>query len=67
MSFFFSKPKVSTPEPPKLPEPPPPEPKVKKEEKKKIRRGRVGRQTILTSPLGITEQANTLQKTLLGE
>lgn len=47
---------------------PPPKPKYpsKEEEKKRLRRGAAGGQTILTSPLGVSGEAQTKKKTLLG-
>ena len=67
-----------TPKPPTLPPPPPaPEPpkaEISQEEKDRIaaeqramERRRKGRKsTILTSPLGVEEEAETEKKTLLG-
>ena len=72
MSSIFS-PKMP-PLPPVQPLPPPPSSEVSQEEKDRIaadqaaverkRRGR--KSTILTSPLGIEEEAETENKTLLG-
>ena len=69
---------ILSPKPPALPPPPtpvePPEPTISPEEQAKIdkeqaaiQRRRKGRKsTILTSPLGVEEEAETEQKTLLG-
>ena len=67
------KPKMP-PLPPVQPAPPPPSSEVSAEEKERIaaeqaaverkRRGR--KSTILTSPLGVEEEAETEKKTLLG-
>jgi len=62
------------PLPPVQPAPPPPPSEVSQEEKdaiaaekRKIERKRKGRKsTILTSPLGVEEEAETESKTLLG-
>ena len=62
------------PLPPVQPAPPPPPSEVSQEEKdaiaaeqRKLARKRKGRKsTILTSPLGIEEEAETEDKTLLG-
>ena len=56
--------------PPPMPPAPKPEDivaKSKATERKKIRKGLVGGRTILTSPLGVQQQANVQTKTLLGE
>ena len=62
------------PLPPVQPAPPPPPSEVSQEEKdriaaeqRKLERKRKGRKsTILTSPLGVEEEAETEKKTLLG-
>ena len=62
------------PLPPVQPAPPPPPSEVSQEEKdaiaaeqRKLERKRKGRKsTILTSPLGVEEEAETENKTLLG-
>ena len=67
------KPKMP-PLPPVQPAPPPPPSEVSQEEKdaiaeeqRKLERKRKGRKsTILTSPLGVEEEAETENKTLLG-
>jgi len=72
MSSIFS-PKMP-PLPPVQPAPPPPSSEVSQEEKDRIaseqaaiERKRKGRKsTILTSPLGIEEEAEVQKKTLLG-
>ena len=73
MSFLT--PKISMPPlPPVQPAPPPPSSEVSQEEKNRIaseqaaiERKRKGRKsTILTSPLGVEEEAETEKKTLLG-
>ena len=72
MSSIFS-PKMP-PLPPVQPAPPPPSSEVSQEEKNRIaaeqaaiERKRKGRKsTILTSPLGVEEEAETEKKTLLG-
>ena len=73
MSFLT--PKISMPPlPPVQPAPPPPSSEVSAEEKERIaaeqaavERKRKGRKsTILTSPLGVEEEAETEKKTLLG-
>jgi len=72
MSSIFS-PKMP-PLPPVQPAPPPPSSEVSAEEKERIaaeqaaiERKRKGRKsTILTSPLGVEEEAETEKKTLLG-
>ena len=72
MSSIFS-PKMP-PLPPVAPAPPPPTSELSKEEKDKIAaeqrkldRKRKGRKsTILTGPLGVEEEAETENKTLLG-
>ena len=72
MSSIFS-PKMP-PLPPVQPAPPPPSSEISQEEKDRIAaeqrdiaRKRKGRKsTILTGPLGIEEEAETEQKTLLG-
>ena len=71
MSFLTPK---MPPVPPVQPAPPPPWSEVSAEEKERIaaeqaaierkRKGR--RSTILTGPLGVEEEAETEQKTLLG-
>jgi len=75
MSFLFGR---SKPEPPPTPpapvirpivfSPPPPPPTIKEveKEKKKLRRGKTTKGTILTSPLGLEEEAETKRPTLLG-
>ena len=72
MGSIFS-PKIP-PLPPVAPAPPPPSSELSKEEKDKIAaeqrkldRKRKGRKsTILTGPLGVEEEAETENKTLLG-
>ena len=57
---------------PSVPEPPPPvvpediTNEAKKKSKKKIRSGMSSRSTILTGPLGLTGEATTTKRTLLG-
>ena len=71
MSFLTPK---MPPLPPVQPAPPPPSSEVSQEEKNRIaaeqaaiERKRKGRKsTILTSPLGVEEEAETENKTLLG-
>ena len=73
MGSLFKAPKMP-PLPPVQPLPEPPSTEVSAEEKERIakeqaaverkRRGR--KSTILTSPLGVEEEAETQQKTLLG-
>ena len=71
MSFLTPK---MPPLPPVQPAPPPPSSEVSAEEKERIaaeqaavERKRKGRKsTILTSPLGVEEEAETEKKTLLG-
>jgi len=71
MSFLTPK---MPPLPPVQPAPPPPSSEVSQEEKDRIaaeqaaiERKRKGRKsTILTSPLGVEEEAETEKKTLLG-
>ena len=71
MSFLTPK---MPPLPPVQPAPPPPSSEVSQEEKNRIaseqaaiERKRKGRKsTILTSPLGVEEEAETEKKTLLG-
>ena len=73
MGSIFGKPKMP-PLPPVQPAPPPPPSEVSEEEKEAIaaeqremarkRKGR--RSTILTGPLGVEEEAETENKTLLG-
>ena len=73
MGSIFRKPKMP-PLPPVQPAPPPPPSEVSEEEKEVIaaeqremarkRKGR--RSTILTGPLGVEEEAETENKTLLG-
>jgi len=71
MSFLTPK---MPPLPPVQPAPPPPSSEVSQEEKdaiaaeqREIERKRRGRKsTILTSPLGVDEEAETEKKTLLG-
>jgi hypothetical protein len=71
MSFLTPK---MPPLPPVQPAPPPPSSEVSQEEKNRIaaeqaaiERKRKGRKsTILTSPLGVEEEAETESKTLLG-
>ena len=68
------RPKAPPPLPPVQPAPPPPPSEVSQEEKdaiaaeqRKLERKRKGRKsTILTSPLGVEEEAETENKTLLG-
>ena len=71
MSFLMPK---MPPMPPVQPAPPPPPSEVSQEEKdaiaaeqRKLARKRKGRKsTILTGPLGVEEEAETENKTLLG-
>ena len=75
MSFLSPKMPPLPPLPPVQPLPEPPSTEVSAEERERIakeqaaverkRRGR--KSTILTSPLGVKEEAETQQKTLLGE
>jgi len=61
MSFIkdlFSPPKIEMPATPVYPS--------KEEAKKKLKQGAIS-QTILTSPLGVSGEARTRRKTLLGE
>ena len=72
MSSIFSPKMPALPPPPPPPEPPVSELSAEEKERIKkeqdaIRRKRKGRrETILTGPLGVEEEAETEQKTLLG-
>jgi hypothetical protein len=74
MSFLSPKMPAMPPLPPVQPLPEPPSTEVSAEDKKRIaaeqaavERKRKGRKsTILTSPLGVEEEAETQKKTLLG-
>jgi len=55
---------------PKLPEPaakPKKKEEIQEDEKKKIRQGATSTKTILTSPLGLKDEAPVRRRTLLGE
>ena len=73
MGSIFKKPKMP-PLPPVQPAPPPPPSEVSEEEKEAIaaeqremaRKRKCRRSTILTGPLGVEEEAETENKTLLG-
>lgn len=64
-SMANSAPKLESPKP--LPQPPSPEASVEKAEDTVRKRRAMSSQSIYTSPLGATGQANIAKKTLLGQ